>query len=215
MQLTITYNKDKDIWCLMNYGKSSQNSPHPTPQYEQLIKTYGEHPTPEQVSSFIDHYTIERNINISLYVENFKKEWSFLEIEFHKKAEMIFGVSLPHMITVYPTMNGRCPYSIQDNFFYISLESSSGTTTAMHELWHFYTWYVLGVDEKERLGNKKYNELKEALTVLLNVEYKDLLAEGTIDVGYPQHQKLREKILIYWEKDKNIHRLWDYLTSEQ
>jgi hypothetical protein len=40
----------------------------------------------------------------------------------------------------------------------------------MHELWHFYTWYGLGVDQEERLGKEKYNDLKEALTVLINIE---------------------------------------------
>jgi hypothetical protein len=83
----------------------------------------------------------------------------------------------------------------------------------MHELWHFYTWYGLGADQEEKIGKQKYNDLKEALTVLLNVECEDLLPEGVIDTGYPQHQEIREKILQYWEKEKNIKNLWNYLVD--
>jgi hypothetical protein len=83
----------------------------------------------------------------------------------------------------------------------------------MHELWHFYTWYGLGENQEEELGKEKFNDLKEALTVLLNVECKDLMPEGVIDVGYPQHQEIREEILKYWANDKNINSLWNFLTQ--
>ena len=54
-----------------------------------------------------------------------------------------------------------------------------------YNLWHFYTWYGLGADQEQKLGKQKYNDLKEALTVLLNVECKDLMPEGVSDGGYP------------------------------
>jgi hypothetical protein len=50
--------------------------------------------------------------------------------------------------------------------------------------------------------------------VLLNGEFRDFLPEGVSDVGYPQHQDMRNKILHYWKKDKNIKNLWDYLVRE-
>ncbi len=83
----------------------------------------------------------------------------------------------------------------------------------MHELWHFYTWYGLGIDQEEKLGKAKYNDLKEALSVLLNVECKDLMSEGKHDKGYPQHAELREQILHFWENEKDIRKLWDYITT--
>jgi hypothetical protein len=83
----------------------------------------------------------------------------------------------------------------------------------MHELWHFYTWQVFGREWENKLGKQKYNEIKEALTVLLNVECKNLLPEGITDNGYPQHKELREKIVVEWEKDKNIEKLWGKLVA--
>lgn len=213
MQVNFTYNKDKDIWCLLNKGKSSNNSQNPTKQYEQLVAKYGENPTVENVADFIDEYIVENNIDIQKRTADFQKDWENVSSEFQKRAEVIFETSLPNSITAYLTINSRCPYSIQDNFFYVSLQPNQATRTVMHELWHFYTWYGLEANQEEKLGKQKYNDLKEALTILLNVECKDLLPEGVVDTGYPQHQEIRERILKYWEKDKNIKNLWNYLVE--
>jgi hypothetical protein len=83
----------------------------------------------------------------------------------------------------------------------------------MHELWHFYTWYKFGEDEQERLGMEKYNDIKEALTVLLNVECEHLLPEGVTDYGYPQHQELRKEILSLWQENPDIDFIWKKLTG--
>lgn len=213
MQVNFTYDKDKDIWCLLNKGKSSNNSQFPTKQYKQLVDKYGENPTVESVAVFVDEYIVENNIDITKSIENFQKDWENVSSEFQKRAEAIFEISVPSDVTAYLTINSRCPYSIQDNFFYVSIQSTQARRIAMHELWHFYTWYGLGVEQEEKLGKQKYNDLKEALTVLLNVECKDFLPEGMIDTGYPQHQEIREKVLEYWERDRNIKNLWNYLTN--
>ncbi len=213
MQVNFTYDKSKDIWCLLNKGKSSNNSQNPTKQYEQLVDKYGENPTVENVADFIDEYITENNIDIQKRVAVFQKDWKNVSVDFQKRAEVIFGTSLPNNVTAYPTVNSRCPYSIPDNFFYVSLQSTQARRTVMHELWHFYTWYGLGTDQEEKLGKQKYNDLKEALTVLLNVEFRDLLPKSVTDTGYPQHQEIREKILEYWKKDRDIKNLWKYLIQ--
>ena len=46
---------------------------------------------------------------------------------------------------------------------------------------------------KKQIGKEKTGDLKEALTVLLNTEFNDILEKK--DEGYPDHQKLREYIL--------------------
>ncbi len=213
MQINFTYDKEKDVWCLLNKGKSSNNSQNPTKQYKQLVEKYGENPTIENTAVFIDEYIIENNIDILKCMDEFQKDWEIISDNFQKRAEVIFNTSLPDNIIAYLTINSRCPYNVQDNFFYVSLESVKAKNIIMHELWHFYTWYGLGAEQEERLGKQKYNDLKEALTVLLNVECKDLLPDGVIDTGYPQHQEIREQILKYWEKDRNIKNLWNYLVD--
>lgn len=198
----------------MNKGKSSNNSSLPTKVYELLTATCGEDPTEEQTSKFIDEYLAERNINTAECINNYKKDWEEVQQEYQKRAEAIFEVELPQNVTAYLTVNNRCPYSIENNYFFVSMTGHSPVRkTVMHELWHFYTWYGLGEDQEEKLGKQKYNDLKEALTVLLNIECQDLLPEGESDNGYPQHAELRQKMLAYWDKDKNIGTLWKYLMN--
>lgn len=214
MKLAFTYDREKDIWCLLNKGKGSNNSTHPTKVYEELVQSVGENPDREAVSQFIDRYIKENNIDISSYIEKYQKEFDDIFEEFHKIAQRVFGVSLKDDITVYLTINNRCPYNIKENSFFVSVSNVSALKTTMHELWHFYTWYRYGSDEIEKIGSKEYNDIKEALTVLLNVECKHLLPEGIQDAGYPQHQELRNKILKMWQKKQDIDFVWSALSKE-
>lgn len=213
MKISYTYNKNKDIWCLLKKGKSSNHSPQATETYEQLIKSYGDNPTKEEVSEFIDDFFIKNEIDPYKIADGYQKEWDLISDEFKNIAENIFNISLPDNIKAYLTINQRSPYSIENNFFYISLHNTSPRRVTMHELWHFYTWYGIGINQEEKLGSQKYNNLKESLTVLLNTECKNLLPEGVLDKGYPQHKETREKISKFWDKNKNIFDLWEFLIK--
>lgn len=84
----------------------------------------------------------------------------------------------------------------------------------MHELWHFYTWYGIGVDEEVKLGKKRYNDCKEALTVLLNEACADLLPEGVVDEGYQQHQVMREQAVRRWKECHDVVKIWQHLAQQ-
>lgn len=211
MKINFQYNKERDVWCLLNKGKSSNNSQNPTGQYKQLVQAYGENPTEESASLFVDKYIEDNKLVIDEYIKQYQTEWDLVAGEYHKRAEAIFGVSLSANVDVYLTINSRCPYHIKENSFYVAFPRKSANSTVMHELWHFYTWYGCGTDQEQVLGKQKYNDIKESLTVLLNVECKDLFPENIFDAGYPQHKEMREKILEYWAKDRNIINLWKFL----
>jgi hypothetical protein len=115
------------------------------------------------------------------------------------------------------SINNRSPYNIQDNYFFCSFPRKSGKPIAMHELWHFYTWKKFGEEESEgKLGRKKYNDIKEALTVLLNVIFPDIL-DDEVDNGYSQHRDLRQRILDLWnsleEGERTIDRMWPEIVA--
>lgn len=211
MKIIFDYNQEKDIWCLLNYGKSSNNSNKPTKVFEKLTIECGENPSEERVSLFVKKYISENDIDIQKFTLASQEGWDKIAEEYIKKAEEVFGISLPEDIVAYLTINNRCPYRINENFFFVSVSANSANKIAMHELWHFYTWYKFGVEWEDKLGKEKYNDIKEALTVLLNVECKDLLADGIEDVGYPQHLELRNRILELWKTNKNIEKLWEQL----
>ena len=214
MKVTFQYNKERDIWCLLNKGKSSNNSNLPTKQYEQLVASYGVNPSVEATSAFIGKYLLDHQINLPEYVARYQKDWDGVAGEYQTRAEGIFGVAPPKDITGYLTINSRCPYNIEGNYFFVTVPTKPSNLTVMHELWHFYTWYGLGVDQEERVGKQKYNELKEALTAILNEECGDLLPEWVRDVGYPQHQELRGEMVEFWKKDKDIKKLWEHFVKK-
>ncbi len=215
MKVIFKYNRKKDIWCLLNKGKSSNNSSNPTKVYRLLMTSCGENPTEEETSNFIDKYFSNNKIDVHNYIKQYQTDWNSIKNEYHKIAESIFDTHLPNNITAYLTVNNRNPYSIENNQFYVTVPSKTMQKTIMHELWHFYTWYGLGADQEKMLGKQKYNDVKEALTVLLNEECSHLMAEEVYDVGYPQHQELREEIKQLWKKRKDIHWLWKELANKK
>ena len=212
MKVIFNYNEEKDIWCLLNYGKSSNNSTTPTKTYEELISFVGENPRKEDASKFIEKYMRDQSVNVQEYINRYQNDWETVADEYQRIAEKIFGVSLPKDVTVYLSINKRCPYNIGGNYFFVPVPAFGQRKIAMHELWHFYTWYKFGITWEEKIGKQKYNDLKEALTVLLNIECKDILPRDIYDLGYPQHKELREKIVQIWLETRDIDKLWERLT---
>ncbi len=77
----------------------------------------------------------------------------------------------------------------------------------MHELLHFYTWHVFHDDFiTSGKTEAQYNDIKESLTELLNIEFIDLM-EGAHDDGYPQHAEMREKVKNLWNETKDIRKV--------
>lgn len=213
MKITFDYKKEKDIWCLFNFGKGSNNSSNSTLVYKKLIEEYGENPTEDSIALFIEKYISNNDIDIQKCISEYQRDWDIISVEYNKIAESIFNISLPGDIIAYLTINNRSPYNIKENHFFVTAPVNiKFKMTVMHELWHFYTWYKFGITWEEKLGKQKYNDTKEALTVLINVSCKDLLPEGLQDMGYPQHEELRNRILGLWNETKDIEMVWNSLV---
>ncbi len=74
---------------------------------------------------------------------------------------------------------------------------------------HFYFRYCLD----QGLTEKQFQDLKEAMTVLLNEQQFRKFHLG-LDVGYPAHTKLRKYIQRRWEKKTSFMPfLNDYIMA--
>ena len=142
-----------------------------------------------------------------------QKNWDLVNSEFENRANKIFGIKIEDTISAYLTITGRFPYNVENKYFYVSAKNTNANTIAMHELWHFYTWKKFG-DQIEKIGSQKYNDIKESLTVLLNIECADLMG-GVVDAGYSQHQDLRKGIADMWKKTKDIEKVWEYACQNK
>jgi hypothetical protein len=211
------YDREKDVTCLLEKGPGGYFNPSPTTAYKALLQYAGEHPTQEQASEFIDIYLKEKGIDISEKIKEYTLESKEILENFKRKAEEVFGIEISEGSKAYLTVNNRCPYNIEENMFYATISEVPKTISiSMHELWHFYTWYKFGEKEQDlgEIDSKRYGDIKEALTVLLNPDSLNLLPKGEIDNGYPQHAELRKKIADLWKQNPDIEFVWDSIRKE-
>jgi len=112
--------------------------------------------------------------------------------------------------TIYLTSLNRWPYNYTQWYSLTCVFWKNYITPFIHELLHFqtihyYKEYIISKLHDE----KKFEDLKEALTFLLNYEFKDLM-DG-YDMWYPQHQELRKKLEEYRvHSDKDFDKLVEY-----
>jgi hypothetical protein len=207
MKIKFTYEIGKDI---ENFRKSarSSNNPKPTKLHQHYIDRYGADGDDDKLASFINSFIKEQKIDIQRKIAEIQSGWLSVQEEFIKRCNALFGVTYPsETIRVYLTTNTRSTYNIEKNYFFLSLQGFVPNKNIMHELFHFYTYHVFYEKLKERgWTDGRYNDVKEALTVLLNVEFSDLMGDS-VDKGYPQHQELRRQIKELWYKYKNLERV--------
>jgi len=140
-----------------------------------------------------------------IFLKAINDSWGRINNEFFKRLEQIMKMPMYQDSFIgYMTVSNRCPYRLKENVFYFNFFRSilDVLRTAGHEIMHlqFHNTYWDYV-EKE-LGNKKTHDLKEALTVLLNLEFRDLWFVE--DKGYESHKELRDFIASEWKKEKDF-----------
>lgn len=215
MELKFTYDEDEDAWCILNFGKSSENSYYTTSIYKKLIEKHGSDATEEEVAEFIKEYVKNNKYSSKECIENYTNLFGSIKNRYQEIAERVFGVKIDYEITAYLTLNQRYPYGIEEKCFFVPFPEDPkdvSNSVAVHELWHFYTWHKFGSEKKNKVDSRKYNDIKESLTVLLNIECKELM-DGKEDVGYSRHQKMRKEILRLWNEKKDIDYVWDNILD--
>ena len=215
MKLHFAYNLEKDIDNFIR-GTNTVNSKKPTRFQIAFSEKYGDNFEAEQVKAFVEEQDKLNGFETNKEIVAVEKRWKIAEPIFIPRVEKIFGISYPSpIITVYLTHNERCTYNIEQNYFFVKIGSKFSTNTLMHELLHFYTWHAFGKKLlDEGLSKLAYNDIKESLTELLNLEFSDLM-NGKPDTGYPQHQEMRVKIRKMWQTEKDIAAVITTLASEQ
>lgn len=208
MKLHFSYNLQKDI---ENYQKASQseNNRKPTRMQALYIAEQGEIFEEKKLEAFITTYVDKQKLDLGVVADQIKTAWQPHQQEFLKKVEAIFGVTSPlDIIRVFLTTDTRCSYNIEQGYFFVSVSRPFQNKTIMHELLHFWTWWKFHEEVKsKRITDQHYNDVKESLTELLNVEFGDLLGEAQDD-GYPQHQKMREIVRQTWLETKDIRKVF-------
>ena len=137
-------------------------------------------------------------------LKKIENDWSKIEKEYFKRlAKITKNPIYTNKFQVYITTIGRCPYFLKDNGFMINIFGNDGiNNTIAHELMHLQFHYYYEDYLREIISKEDFHHIKEALTVLLNIEFQDLLKHK--DNGYPDHQRLRKFIAEHWKKTKDL-----------
>ncbi len=155
-----------------------------------------------------------------------KKLYSDLEIEKHiqktqsgfdKKQDQIFErmekvTNRPiyrKAFTCFITSFPRFPYDYEKGCIWISHKRDLDFQVAIfiHELLHFQYFEYFGEKVWDKLGKEKHGRLKEAMTVILNDEFRDITPLS--DDGYEIDKELRKKLLPLWRKSENMDEFID------
>ena len=208
---TVSFKLDREKDAFNNWETSNKSSrlgnfSGYVPEYIRSIskdKEFNE--CKEEILSYLSK--IHNSKIIQLTLESFQKSWSEIENEYFMRLENITKRRFSGNITAYLTTIMKCPYNFKEKWFMVSFFSNIPRAMVIigHELFHIH-FHIYFWDEIEKeIGYSKTDDLKEALTVLLNNEFKDMwLLE---DNGYPQHRELRLFIEQQWIKNKDFNVL--------
>jgi len=212
-KITFKYDLEKEFWNL-HAGLNSINHPNePLSKFAQEMKD-GEidFKNKKQVLEFIQNKI--KKIDIQRQISKIENGWQKVEENAIQRMDKIYGwpFDFPNL-TAYLTLNPRCAYNPDKNFFFVTMFSPHSKLIILHELMHFYAHkYIEPIFKKKHLSKEQFNDYKEALTVLLNFEFTDLL-EDDIDKGYKKQDEFRKFISKNWPKFGNIIDLTKYMVD--
>jgi len=201
------FDKEKDLWNQWN--KSNWKSTWSDFQVDPNIKEMCNGKTLEGCKGELSKY-LERVYNsgiIPISISSLEKAWEIIEKQFFERMDSIMKNKFTEDIYAYLTTCGICPYDPKEPSFMFSLFGSipRQLNVCGHEIMHLYFHKFYWDKVESQIGNKKTKDLKEALTVLLNLEFIDFFFVE--DKGYEAHKKLREFIVERWKQEKDFDKL--------
>ena len=141
------------------------------------------------------------------------KVFAAVSAEIFRRMEKVTGRKIYRdSFTMFLTTFPRAAYDFSKGYVWLPVVWPEETyiRTFLHELLHFQTYAYWSKYQKE-VGNERFEDAKEALTVILNEEFSDIMVWP--DKGYAKHKSLREKILMAWKKKKSFSELIKYSMS--
>ncbi|MBW6442297.1 hypothetical protein K0A97_00755 [Patescibacteria group bacterium] len=222
-QVKFKFDKRKDIWN--HWDTSNYISPwtkkkaNDFTEIDKICKNKGLEECKKDVEKFLK--PIHDNKLLYSVIEAFQRSWDNINDEYFRILKKITGKPMPFdMITGYLTTQKRCPYDPKEPSFMVSIFSSipNALKVCAHELMHIHFHNTDWPRLEKQVGKEKTSNLKEALTVLLNLEFKGLWILR--DEGYDSddQQKLRDFIEREWKKEKDfdslLNKCVDYLKED-
>lgn len=211
MKINFKYDLNME-WDNLRRGLHSINQPQMTKIAILMQKQGIDITNKAQVLEFFKDKIANENLDMEDCKQKAIQNWQKIEKETIKRMDRLFNGSLEKDITAYLTLNGRCAYNVDKNYFYCCIYENSNSVV-LHELLHFYTYrFILPMFKEKKLNYEKFNDYKEALTIILNTDFIDLL-DDCEDEGYEKQKELRAYLEKTWPKFNNIPELSKYVIK--
>lgn len=161
----------------------------------------------EEVTKFLTAKVLWEGLDPMASVKMMREHWDPIAEEVRRRLDALFSTHDPFgaTITAFLTLNSRCAYSFRGNYFFVSISGQRPIGTAVHELMHFYAHLLIEPIFAQKNKEAEFGDFKEALTVLLNHFFSDLIERE--DLGYTRHAALREWIAREWREGMTAQEL--------
>lgn len=207
VKVEFLFDLEKDLWN--HWHKSNWQSSWANLEVNPVIKDICEGKEFEDCKKDLSNhlYKLQNSEIIKINIEEVSRAWRVIEEEFFYRMNNLMKKKFDQDILAYLTTLGICPYNPDEPSFMFSLFYSlpMSLQTCGHEIMHLYFHKFYWDDVEVKIGKEKTGDLKEALTVLLNLEFKDLWF--ATDYGYESHKELRDFIIKKWKEEKDFEKL--------
>jgi hypothetical protein len=211
------YKRNKDRGFMQNKEESSEN-------LLKLVRSEDFDMEDEnirvQIEKSIEQYYKKENKLFSI-VDDINKEWIKIEKDVIQKLEEIHKFPFPYTsIKGILSSANRFGYNSDEGWFATNMRTNKFICidVATHELMHFmFHKYYDQVCIENGLNRNQMWDVKEAFSVLLNVEFDKFRFQSDSGKDSPIHTALREVIKNSWEKkhdfDITLREAIEYIKS--
>lgn len=228
LQFQVDKEDDINLWLrFINDSKKANSFGHSRLKglSKEFLDKVLDKPEDEQrkvISEEIEKYYTEENLT-KFKVESYNKIKENLD-KLIERLEKLHSRKLPvdKIIVKYETFT-CCPYLWKGKgsdwfglyFAQYVLDQNQQSKVFVHEVMHlFFHYYFFDDCLKKGLTKEQTMDLKEAVTVLINFEFKDLVERE--DYGHQGHKALRTLISEEWQKqeEKDFQKLLDVVIEK-
>jgi len=193
-------------------GMNGQNNASKTELALRAIRDDVDYLDKQAVEQWAKKVIREDDLNLENDTERISSAWREVETEAGIRLARMFATDWdPGNVIAYLTLSHRCPYNFPV-YFWVYRGNKYGVGSCLHELQHFYTHALIEPLFRSAGQIERFNDFKEALTVLLNQDCLDLMRVE--DKGYPQHQDLRSQLLTKYKDGDSITALANWYIAD-